>query len=216
MSLSKQNILIVEDDLLFAENLRAILGDNKKFGEIFVKNNIEDLFSFLKEDEEINVVLLDIKLPSFRDIKSGIECIPVILDKYNSVKILMITVFNDDEKIFSSLKAGAKGYLLKGESDDRIIRSINEVAEGGGAFSPGSAAKIVEFFDSSRITGPRLTDPEIEALKLFSDGYTKKEIAKKLFKSVHTIDSHIRHIYEKLHVNSKAAAVKTAIKKGLI
>ncbi|MCF8267461.1 MAG: response regulator transcription factor [Ignavibacteriales bacterium] len=211
------NLLIVDDDNLFAQNLKLLIASEGNFGRIEIKNDIRTAFEFLTCDIDTDIILLDIGLPKYKDFCSGIDAIPHILSLNNSLKIIMLSVFNEDQKVFDALKAGASGYILKGDAESKIVSSIYEVEEGGGAFSPEVALKLIKFFRKKKEPEDEtLSNCEKDVLELFADGFTKKDIAGKLNKSIHTVDSHIRNIYTKLHVSSKAAVVKEAIKRGII
>lgn len=154
-----------------------------------------------------DVVLMDIHLPSM----SGLECTRLLKDRCPSVQILILTVYEDNERIFGALKAGAGGYLLKRADPADILHAIQEVKQGGAPMSSQIARRVVQSFREE----PRNTTAKVEALSQreevilqhLSSGYSTKEIADRLSVSVNTVRSHLQHIYDKLHVRSRTEAV---------
>ena len=170
-----------------------------------------------------SVVLMDIEMPAL----DGIEAVRHGAQLYPETKFLMLTVFDDDDKIFEAIKAGAGGYLLKDEKVQVIIECIEQLADMGGApMSPRIARKALDLLMKATIPSQvkqvpekndyALSDREVEVLKLLVDGYDYKAIAEKLFLSSHTVRKHIANIYHKLHVTSKAQAIKIATNNKLI
>ena len=155
---------------------------------------------------------MDIGLPHI----SGIEGVRTVKENFPGIEILMFTVFEDDEKIFEALKAGASGYLLKKSSAEEIIEAIRSLYYGGSPMSASIARKVI-FPSRINITNQKedfqLTTRENEILHSLVDGLSYKKLAEKYFISISTVRTHIRHIYEKLHVNSKAQAVAKVLKK---
>ena len=169
------------------------------------------------------VVLMDIEMPGM----NGIETVRTGKQLYPALHFLMLTVFDDEDKIFEAIKAGASGYLLKDEKVAVIIDCIRQLlALGGAPMSPHIARKALDMlmlasFASKGNTNVEknnfnLSEREMEVLKLTVDGYDYKAVAEKLYLSVHTIRKHIANIYQKLHVTSKAQAIKIATKNSLI
>jgi DNA-binding NarL/FixJ family response regulator len=162
-----------------------------------------------------NVILMDINLP----VKSGIECTASIKELLPSVQVVMITVYDDSEKVFNALRAGASGYILKRAAPDRILQAIREVHAGGVPMSSEIARKVLGTFREPAPTpaaGENLSRREQEVLESLSQGCSNKEIADKLSISIETVTWHLRHIYSKLHVRSRtqAALVFLSHKKG--
>jgi DNA-binding NarL/FixJ family response regulator len=161
--------------------------------------------SSLKEDMlqyEPDVVLMDINMPNV----DGMEGLRQIRQLFPHIKVLMQTVFDDSEKIFTSIRNGASGYILKKDPPQRILQAIQEVNEGGAVMNPGIAQKVLDFFQPKKIENP-LTERETQVLTLLAEGLSYKMIADKLALSFHTVNTHAKNIYEKLHVASLGEAI---------
>jgi DNA-binding NarL/FixJ family response regulator len=158
-----------------------------------------------------DVILMDIDMPG----RIGIEAVKLIRQQTTRPKILMLTVFEDVERIFAAVSAGAVGYLLKKTSADKIIESIREVMDGGAAMTPSIALKVLEAFRQPKTDAFLLTDKENEVLRRLVERDSYKLIAYHCNISMGTVRTHIVNIYEKLHVNSKSEAVAKALKTGL-
>ena len=161
-----------------------------------------------------DVIIMDIGLPGM----SGIECTLQIKTRFPSIQIMICTVFEDDERLFSALSAGASGYILKRTAPAVLLESIKDIYQGGSPMTSQIARKVVSSMqhtiskiDQAEITF-NLSTREIEILELLIDGHRNKEISERLFISLHTVKSHIYHIYEKLHVKSRVEAMKKIAK----
>ena len=181
--------------------------------------NGQDLVNRLEEDFTVDTILMDIEMPEM----DGIQATEIIKDKYPLIKVIMLTVFDDEEKIFRSIQAGAMGYLLKDEPPDKIIEGIKVVMEGGAPMSPVIAVKSLEILRNPKIAESTelsdqfvLTKRETEVLEHLSKGLDYNEIAQILFISPFTVRKHIENIYTKLQVHNKIQAVQIAIKHKLI
>lgn len=178
----------------------------------------EDCLNLLNdiEDTKPDVVLMDIQMPGI----NGIEAVSILREKYPDLKILMQTIFEDSEKIFQSILAGASGYILKNTSPSRILEFIKETNEGGAPLSPSVATKVLKMItQQSPVTNKNsfnLSDREKEILSCLVKGMSYKLIAEACFISIDTVRGHIRSIYEKLHVHSKGEAVATAIRSNIV
>lgn len=175
--------------------------------------NAEAALQGIKQSKP-QVVLMDINLPGI----DGIECTRLIRELYPDILVMMCTVFEDSEKIFDALKAGANGYILKKAAGETLINAIKELISGGAPMSSDIARKVVESFRGpvpGTNTGTALTRRENEILELLGKGYGNKEIAEKLSVSVYTVRTHVYNIYEKLHVRNRVEALnKTGRKVG--
>ncbi len=167
---------------------------------------------------EPDVVLMDIEMPGL----NGIEITGKICERFPRIKILMQTVFNDSEKIFLALRAGASGYILKNDPPHKFIEAISEVYSGGAPISSAVAKKILSFFTNQNVilVSPgnedyHLSEREKEILRLMAEAFNYKAIAEKLYISYETVRTHVKNIYKKLHVTSRSEAVIKAIQQGL-
>ncbi len=214
-------IAIVDDKQANRVSLSERISAAHVYELVFMAVNGQDFLDRMKSSTSENlpqVVLMDIDMP----VMDGIEAVRLAMQQYKDVRFLMVTVFDDDDKIFDAIKAGASGYLLKDEPSAVISNAIREVLEFGGApMSPRIARKALNLLMNSASekkekpeedTG--LSTREMEILKLMVDGYEYRIVADKLNISPHTVRKHIANIYEKLHVCSKVDAVKLAIRKG--
>ncbi len=209
------DILIVEDNQLFRESMCDLVNQTEGMTCYNSFYNCEDaLLSILTNNLTPDVILLDIGLPGM----SGVEGIKHFQKLLPYVKIIIQTIHDDDENIFTAVCNGASGYLLKDSSQEKIISSINEVLHGGASMNSSIAHKVLKMFRDfiPEHKDYKLSEREIEILKLLTEGLSKKQIAGKLFLSYHTVDSHIRKIYDKLEVHSSNAAVAKVIKEKLI
>ena len=149
-----------------------------------------------------DVVLMDINMPG----ADGIVGLKKIKEKFPHIKVLMQTVFDESDKIFECIKSGASGYILKKDPPPKILQAIQEVYEGGAVMNPGIALKVLDYFKPQQKENP-LSEREKQVLVLLAEGNSYKIVAGKLFISFHTVNSHIKKIYEKLHVSSLGEAI---------
>lgn len=212
MKKEKIHIAIIEDDSEICNGLHAFLSTCKDFDSIWMAGSVELFLEELHLHPETNIVLTDIGLPG----KSGIEGIRLIREQIRDCNIIMLTVFNDEDKIFKSLCAGASGYLLKNTALAQIAETIRVIAEGGSYMSPTVARKVVAHFNPKPQSKPQvLTQREKQIVQALSDGLSYKLIADRLLISIDGVRYHIRNIYSKLHVNSKGEVISQAIKNNL-
>ncbi len=208
-------VWIVEDDLLFRESLIDLVNEEETLDLTLVAGSIEEAFEAFDRHDAPDIILEDIGLPGM----SGIEAISHYKGKYPEVSIIMLTIFDDDERVFEALKAGADGYLLKRTPGDKILQGIQDVIDGGAPISPSIAKKIMNM-----LVGPAkpknketiLTKRETTILEHLVKGETIDEIGKILFISRHTVDTHTKNIYRKLQVHNRSTLTAKAIKEGLI
>lgn len=198
------NIAIIEDNPQYRTAISIILQLNENFRLIHKLENAKELIGRF-EVEKPDVVLMDIDMPGM----NGIEAVWEIKKLWNEIKILMLTVFEDDDKIFGAIKAGANGYLLKKDSPQKILDAIEAVAKGESPMNGMIAAKVLDYFQHQQqknkdLDESHLTAREKEILQLLMKGNSYKEIAGKLFISVETLNSHIKNIYRKLKVHSRS------------
>lgn len=198
-------VALVEDDARIRQGLAMLIGASPGFRCVADFSNGEEALMRLPALDP-HVVLMDINLPGM----SGIECIRQLKRGLPSAQLVMLTVFEDHERIFQSLAAGASGYLLKSTPPARLLEAILEVHQGGAPMSAQIARSVVETFQKPAPTEPapnNLTPREQEILALLAKGFLYKEIADQLRLSVETVRTHLRNIYEKLHVRTRTEAV---------
>lgn len=197
-------ICIVEDMEEVRHGLAAIINMTEGFRVMKTFSNAEEAVPELISSNA-DIVIMDIHLPGI----NGIECMRRIREKNPSVQFMMFTIYENSDTVFEALEAGATGYLLKNSSPARIVESLMELYKGGSPMNAEIAKKLVTRFQTkeSPINQYNLTPKEQKVLELMSKGYLYKEIADELNNTVNTIKQHIRHIYEKLHVQNKAEAI---------
>ncbi len=204
-------IAIVEDNNTLLRSLTHLFDTTEGMKCISSLSNLMNVVSEFRKAEP-DIVLMDIGLPNI----SGIEGVRTVKENFENIQVLMFTVFDDEEKIFEAIEAGASGYLLKKSSPKEITEAIFSLYNGGAPMSASIARKVIQSFQHNPSTNKdtfQLTTRENEILSSLVDGLSYKKLAKKYFISISTVRTHIRHIYEKLHVNSKAQAVAKALKK---
>lgn len=207
----KIKIAIVEDHHELREGLEHLINNSEKFICVKSTSSAEQMLS---EKFDCDVILLDIGLPGI----SGIDAVSILKEHLHNAKVIMFTVYEDDKNLFKAIQNGADGYLLKNTPPSLILRSIEDVYNGGSSLSPEIAKIAIDYFKKNVQIDDidfALSKREKEILKLIVDGKDNDEIADKLFISKITVRNHIMHIYEKLHVHTKAQAVAKAIKFNL-
>jgi len=208
MSSETIHIAIVEDDNEIRQTLNLILDGSSGFSCKYAFPDGESAIASIP-NLPVDVVLMDIDLPG----KSGIQATRELKKKCNDIDFIMLTVQSDDDSIFESLCAGASGYLLKDTNPADLLVHIKEVYDGGSPMSSQIARRIISSF---RIIENPLSARETEVLKLLSQGLNYKDVAEEIYLSPHTVKTHIKNIYSKLHVNNRAEAIYKAIKQKLI
>lgn len=212
-SLAPIRVWLCEDNERFRRSLCAAINQIDGLSCSSSLGSVEETLDRVKSDGPPDVLLLDIGLPGV----DGISGLPQLRSAAPEAKIVILTVFDDHDKVFRAVCAGADGYLLKTSTVERIGEAIQEVSQGGASMNPEIARKVLDVFAGKRNNqNDALTEREREVLRLVVRGLTKKEVATELDLSRHTVDSHLRNIYQKLHVHNRAGAVATAIREGLV
>jgi len=207
-------VAIIEDRREIREALAMLINGTQGFRCAGVYRGMEEALARI-ERETPDVVLADIGLPGM----SGIEGIRILKERYPDLLMMMLTVYDDDDRIFDALCAGACGYLLKGTSPARLIESLKEAVLGGAPMSPEVARRVVALFRDIRPPereDHQLTPHELRLLKLLVEGHNYKTAAAELGVSFHTIHFHMRNIYDKLQVHSKSEAVSKALRNRIV
>ena len=212
MNNSSHRIAIYEDNNALRESLKMIIDFTPGYSCVGAypngNNLLEDISSTKPE-----VILMDIDMPGI----SGIQAVELLKKHYPEVMVVMQTIFDDNDNIFKAICAGADGYLLKNTPPARLISGIEEVLDGGAPMSASVARKVLESQRSNAGKNDSLlSEREKELLKLLVEGHSYKIVADKLFISVGTVQTHIKNIYSKLQVNSKAGAVAKALRDKLV
>ncbi|HET9498772.1 MAG TPA: response regulator transcription factor [Marmoricola sp.] len=209
-------VLVVDDQELFRRGLTMLLGvepDIEVVGEAGDGLHAAELAAELVPD----VVLLDVRMPR----RGGLETCVQIKEEVPNARIIMLTVSDEEADLYEAVKNGASGYLLKDSSIDEVAQAVRVVAEGQSLISPMMAAKLLDEFkemsrtDREAVISPRLTDRELEVLRLVAKGLNNREIAKQLFISENTVKNHVRNILEKLQLHSRMEAVMYAVREKL-
>jgi len=210
----KIKVAIFEDNKSLRLGLYQLINGSEGFQCV---GAFEDCLNLLQDIETTkpDVVLMDIQMPGI----NGIDAVRLLRQKYSDLKILMQTIFEDSDKIFQSILAGASGYILKNTSPSRILDFIRETYEGGAPMSPSVATKVLKIVGQQtleKVNSFNLTEREKEILACLVKGMSYKLIADACFISIDTVRGHIRNIYEKLHVHSKGEAIAAAIKDRIV
>lgn len=216
-------VSIVEDHDIFRKRLTELLGFYDELKVVLVADSAETFLNrieHMNEQESPQVVLMDIELPGI----SGIEATYQLGMKFPDMNVIMFTVFEDDERIFDSIQVGASGYLLKDTPIETVVESIREITQGGSPISPTIARKVLGMMKSADRPHTKeeqevpfdLTPSERNILDEVVKGKTNKEIAEEVHLSPWTVKTHIRNIYRKMQVNTRAAAVRLAINRKII
>jgi DNA-binding NarL/FixJ family response regulator len=209
-----KTLWILEDHAALRRSLELAFEDDPEIRCSASFGNPEAMFKALRGVEpQPDALLLDIGLPG----RSGLDLIGELRLVSPGTMIVVLTVFEDDEKVFKAVCEGAKGYLLKTSRSDDLIRAVKEALSGGSPMSPKIARRVLEMFSSfvPKRADYGLTEREREILRMLVLGLTNKELAVKLELSVHTVDAHLRHIYGKLEVHNRSGAVARALQERL-
>jgi two-component system NarL family response regulator len=210
-------VAVVDDQELFRRGLTMLLGvedDIEVVGEAGDGVAATELAASAVPD----VILMDVRMPK----RSGIEACVAIKEVAPTARIIMLTVSDEEADLYDAVKNGASGYLLKDSSIDEVAQAIRVVADGQSLISPSMAIKLLDEFkqmsrtDRQQVPSPRLTDRELEVLKLVAQGLNNREIAKRLFISENTVKNHVRNLLEKLQLHSRMEAVMYAVREKLL
>lgn len=202
-------IVLIEDDETIRSAFSYLINQSDKFKVVNTYPSAERALKGIKSDDP-HIILLDIELPGI----NGIEVIPKLKAQVENVFILMLTVFEEQHKVFSALANGASGYLTKDTPPEKILEALKEVLAGGGPMSSSIAKMVVNSFQKN--TNSPLTKRETEILEQIAEGKTRSIIAKEMFIDLETVKSHLKNIYAKLSVHSRADAIKKAKKNRYI
>lgn len=211
---SRISVWLVEDDERFRANMRDLINETTGLECDLAVPSCEAALAHLGSDLAPDTMLMDIGLPGL----DGIEGIRRVKSIAPSIQVIMLTVFDDNDKIFQAICAGASGYLLKSAEPDVIIRSLMEILDGGAPMNAQIARKVLDML--AGMAAPKtdygITNAERRILQMLVAGDLKKQIADELAVSFHTVDTHLRNIYTKLQVHSRSGAVAKALKERLL
>jgi DNA-binding NarL/FixJ family response regulator len=217
--MSQIKLMIADDHKLFREGLKALLAVTE---DIEIAGEAEDGDTAVKKCRELQpaIILMDINMPGM----NGIQATQQILQDRPQTGIIMLTMLEDDASVFNAIRAGARGYLLKGADPNEVLNVIRAVADGQALFGPAIASRVLGYFkelgsrsgsQQTETPFPELTERELEILRLISQGLNNSEIAQKLFLSPKTVRNHITNIFSKLQVADRAQAIVRAREAGL-
>ncbi len=207
-------ILVAEDHPLFRKGVISLLSSIPDFEVVGEATTGEEAMA-RAADLQPDVVLMDLQMPNV----NGIEATRKILQESPSVRVLVVTLFEDDDSVFMALRAGARGYVLKDADEEEMVRAIRAVGRGEAIFSPNVATRVLAYFAAPRPAAPQvfptLTDREREILNLIAQGHPNPSIAKQLHLSPKTVGNYVSNIFTKLQVADRAQAIIRAREAGL-
>lgn len=213
--MSELRVLIADDHPLFRKGLQSLLAGQPGIEVVGIATNGEEVISLASQDKP-DVVLMDLQMPG----GGGILSTRVIRDELPDTKVLVVTLFEDDDSIFMALKAGASGYILKDADEEEMIRAIKSVGNGEAIFSPTIASKVLSFFSGTRIKEakeifPFLTERERDILYLLTHGRSNADIPRELGLSAKTVSNYVSNVFNKLQVADRAQAIIKAKEAGI-
>jgi DNA-binding NarL/FixJ family response regulator len=206
----KIKMALIEDEPAIRSSVKSFLKKQPEFECGIIADSVESFLEQLKSEATPDVVLVDIKLPGL----SGISGISYLKEKFPTMEFIVFTSYGDWELVFDSLRAGAAGYLLKGSDLSEIKDAVELLNSGGAPMSPEIAKKVIKYFSSEKVikVGEALTIKERQVVDGLVEGLSYKMIAGKLGISIDTVRFHIKHVYRKLHVNSKAEVIGKSVR----
>jgi RNA polymerase sigma factor (sigma-70 family) len=217
MARERIKVLIIDDHPVFRDGLRQCLEARRELQILATVGNGEEMWKAIRAHGRPQIVLMDIEIPG----DNGIALTTALAAKHPEVRVVMLSAFSDTERVFSALKAGAVGYLLKNTAPDEIRAAVERAAAGEPMLSGEIAGRVLHEFERERADQrfreqlADLTSREEEILKLLATGESNKEIGKRLFISEQTVKNHVASIFRKLHVNDRTKAALIAVKLGL-
>jgi DNA-binding NarL/FixJ family response regulator len=208
-------VLVVDDHVVFRYGMRAMLANARGFEVVGEAASGEEAVEKAVEAHP-DIVLMDVQMPGM----NGIEATRRIMQANPRVSVVVVTMFGDDDSVFSAMRAGAKGYVLKGADAEEVMKVLRAVADGEAHFGPEIAGRLMSFFSAPRPASPsedfpELTAREVEILDLIARGMSNPDIASRLYVSPKTIRNHVSHIFLKLQVADRAQAIVRAREAGL-
>lgn len=212
--MKKHKVILVDDHKLFRNGLKLLLNNSDNIEVIAEASNGLEFLKIIEENKDA-IVFMDIQMPEM----NGIEATKIGLEKYPDLKIIVLTMFGDDEYYYQMIEAGVKGFLLKNTDIDEVLEAIETVAKGENCFSKELLYNIVRNISQTKKNNhdeANLSEREIEILHLICEGLSNQEIADKLFISKRTVDKHRSNILDKTGTNNTASLVMYSIKQGII
>jgi DNA-binding NarL/FixJ family response regulator len=207
-------VLVVDDHALFRYGLKAMLTSAEGFEVVGEAANGEEVLEQVAKTQP-DIILMDIQMPGI----NGIEATRRVLERDPSVGVVVVTMFEDDDSVFAAMRAGARGYVLKGADAEEVLKVVAAVAGGEAHFGPKIARRLMGFFSDPKPAPseafPELTAREAEVLDLIAQGRNNVEIAKRLYLSQKTVRNHVSHVFLKLQVADRAQAIIRAREAGL-
>jgi DNA-binding NarL/FixJ family response regulator len=205
------DILIVDDHQMFIDGIKVHLKKHQRINRIYEALNGKAALEVIKEQKP-DLIITDIKMPEM----TGLELIPIIKANYTKLKILVLTMYNDKEIIREIIDSEADGYILKNTSKQELINAINKIADGGTYYNNEVVSIMMEDYKKEKSPDIELSERELEVLKLICQELTTAEIAKALFISPFTVETHRKHMLQKTHSKTVVGLIKYAIKFNLI
>jgi DNA-binding NarL/FixJ family response regulator len=205
------HLAIIEDDELVRKNLATFFAEQEDITCDIVAGSVQQFIELAAPVTQLDIILSDIGLPGI----NGIDAIPLLKKKFTTASVVMLSVYTDSDRIFKALCAGAVGYLQKDTPLEEVLESLKVILKGGSVMSPAIARKVIEYFSPKRTYNEPLTAKEHQVINAMVDGLSYKMIGDRLGISLETVRQHIKNIYRKLQVNSKAEVIARSIRGEL-